>query len=182
MAFKPIRLTDSASYVSVRDPAIDWEATADKLIAADEALSSSTSLSLEQKRAKVIALEVERLTKQAAARPAVTTELPIKSGERPPLKFVIGVIPPDQMNRISDECLHKDKGTNELCWRAFCASLRGLEGWLDGDPPTVKVGDVPYVDPAWIRRNFARNLRDVANEVGSVAWLWNQMPADDLKK
>ena len=109
-------------------------------------------------------------------------KLRFHAGEQP-TKFLVGVIPSAEMNLIQDECL-SEEGTkfNELCWRSFCSSIRDIENF-GGDMkiPKHKVDGIDYVSPAWLRRTFIGDLRDVAITIGFVAWQWNSLQETDIK-
>lgn len=148
--FKPIDKKAMISYVSVLDPAIDKDAS-----------------------------DIEKAASECLKNPSAwASALKFKAGEQP-TKFVIGVIPSEQIHRIRAEYVDQVNGKvdfDSLRWAAFLACVRDIEGWQSAPP---KVGE--YVDPQWLRDNFVRSLRAVALEVGMVAWSWNMTNDDDVK-
>ena len=97
-------------------------------------------------------------------------------------EFVVGVIPPDEMSKISDECRSAD-GTyreEEARWRCFCWALRDIRGW-PVEVPKIKRDGVEYVDPKWLRTTFVRGLRKVALHIGASAWAYNQLTEEEIK-
>ena len=187
MGFRPVRLSDSTSYVSLRDPALDWETIVDEAIEADTALKDSTAVSELVKRKQVIDGIIGKTVAESFRSPSVTLKLKTKAGETA-TRFVIGVIPPDQMARINDESKPRkvdgkwDRGDEELYWRSFLASIRAIEGWPGSSKiPTKDIGGVEYLDPSWLKANFVRGLREIAVEVGRVAWHWQQVDDEEAK-
>lgn len=178
MAFRPVRLADAFNYVSIQDPAIDWDALANAKLAEVDEKTQAPGLSHDERlstaRGKVLGEWATKIQKN----PQATLDLPIKNGSTA-TKFLLGVIPPDEANRIQDECLTKGR-YEELCFRAFCAALRHIDGWHE-NPPKRRVGEVEYVDPSWIRAQFVGRLRKVAVDAGRAAWAWNHLSEDDAK-
>jgi hypothetical protein len=167
--FKPIRLDDSIAVVSVRDPAIDWDA----MVAAEKAKEGNQTKPYNDIKLALI----EDYGNAAINDPtAALAKIVVKSGQSL-TKFIVGVIPGDEMTRISDECRGHFQA---LCWRSFLHSLRGIEGSAD-KPNTVTVCGVQYVDPEWIKKTFIRGLRSWAIEIGMAAWSWNQLTGDEIK-
>ena len=99
-----------------------------------------------------------------------------KAGEKI-TQFEIGVIPPNQMSAIQDI-----PGINLRIWRAFLASLHDI---IDG--PTLettkhqrevpKAGDL--VDQEWMNRVFGGANFKVAQEIGALAYKWQQFAGED---
>lgn len=159
MAFKPITKDSVTSYVSLSDPAIDWEAMA----GGDDA-----------KRAE----NIQALADAAAKHPADAEKLMKFRDGQQPTRFILGPIDPVEMNRIQDECGSAAADNirySELRWRAFLASVRRIENF-----PGVKMNG-KGVDQDWIREEFSRGLRSVALEVGMVGWRWNQLTDDEIR-
>ena len=150
--FKPIRLSDQTTCVSLNDPAIDPDAS-----------------------------DLKAYGKAAKDNPACWRELlKMRAGQEPTV-FEIGVVPPGELTRIMDECVNtKATRYEEAAWRCFLAGVRGIRSWSD-DPPRVKRDGVEYVDPAWLAKTFARGLRAIAVEIGSFVYHWNQLTEDEIK-
>lgn len=176
MAFRPIALSSQVTYVSHLDPAVDRRAMLDETIAASDELQAVTDLELRDAKAWGRFLD-DYIPKVSNDPNHSAHALKFKQGETP-TKFVLGVIPAEEMVRIADETREKP---NEKSWRAFLAALRGIEGWPENPIPTRKVNDVEYVDPTWIKKHFVRGLRLVANDAGVIAWMWNQMTEAEVK-
>ena len=180
--FKPLRLSDSTVYVSARDPAIDWDRVADREIERDESLRA-LDVSTDERRGAALVKFAKRMHSAASKQPSVTADwlLP-KDGQRV-VKFVIGVIPPGELARIHDECrvFTSEVKSAQLAWRSFIAGLRDIKDGPWDDVPKRKVDGVEYVDPMWIGKTFVRGMRDVAEQVGSATWAWNQLTEDDAK-
>lgn len=156
----PITKDATASCVSMQDPAIDIEKSV-----REELPDGETSSAYILKRYRDPSSWRELLTMKDGATPTV---------------FIIGVIPPAELNRIEDECSNADgtRNANELGWRCFTHGLRKVEG-LELDVRTRTVGGIEYVDPQWVADVFVGHLRNVAIEVGSVIWAWNQASPED---
>lgn len=104
----------------------------------------------------------------------------IKDGQSPAV-FVIGVIPPSELNRMQDECVRGNSvKENELYWRSFLCGVREIEGW-EGETPKVKKNGEEYVDPKWLESTFVRSLRKVGIEIGMRVWSWNNISDDEIK-
>lgn len=158
MGFKPIRQTDRIVVVATSDPAID-----------DESTEGAEGLAK---------YEAERMRRPASWRDL----LKFKDGERP-TEFVIGTIEPGEMARISDECnvgTKQIKGS-QLAWQSFLASVVDIRDPGFGDIPKTQQSGSERVDPKWLRETFVRGLRNVATEIGFIAWSWNQLTEDEVK-
>ena len=154
--FKPLRCSDYTVAISVKDPAIDADATGSETLA-----------------------EFEQLRLKAPS--AFRDKIKVKSGETL-TEFLVGVIPADEMTRIQDECRpgRPDAKYEEMFWRSFIHGLRDIKGW----PDTVEkknVGGVEYVRPEWIKKTFIRGLRSVALDIGSQVWSWNNLTEEEIK-
>ena len=148
--FKPIEKTASVTCISIEDPAIDLDAS-----------------------------NMQEYAGIAIKQPGRWSEfIKTKPGEAL-TRFVVGVLPSDEANRIIDDCgLHRGElKASELAWRSFLATCRGVEGW----PDEVPKGADGYVDKAWLKATFAKGLRRVACEIGMYAWQWNQLTEDEVK-
>jgi hypothetical protein len=181
--FKPVRLTSSVEFVSIADPAIDWDQHVQDVLAASPELAGNTKLTDDDRRRLAERKFSNDFIGKALKDPgAAVAMLKFKNGETP-TRFVLGVIPPDDMTRIADECRvgKPNELTQQLQWRSFLHGVREVKGFGEGRVPTRKVGDVEYVDPVWLRDQFARGLRDVALGVGLVVWFWNQITEDEVK-
>jgi hypothetical protein len=161
---KPVSPESSVTYVSSFDCAIDWKDGGD-----------------EKKREKAIQ------TYHANTRedPGKWRDaLEFAEGAKATV-FRIGIIPPATLAEIEDECFRTDKYGNvtthrQAFFRCFLHSIRSIDGW-EGQPDTREVGGVEYVDPEWLARVFCGHLRNVALEVGRVAWHWNQLDHATVK-
>lgn len=156
MAYKPMRLSDSTVAISSGDPAIDREATgADAL---------------------------KRYADEWMKNPACFRELlKARMGEQF-VVYTIGVIHPDEMIRLIDECRlgSPEPRYNELFWRSFLAGVRDVKGW-PCEPTKRKIGDVEYVDPGWLKEQYARGHLRIALDIGAQVWHWNQLTEDEAK-
>jgi hypothetical protein len=157
------------------DPAVDRHAVIAGVVAESPELQA-----IEDADSRAIAAWAAFATKlfrEVSRNPGAARDmLKFKSGQEP-TTFVLGVIPPEQANRIEDECKGKPDEHN---WRAFLASTREVQGWPE-QTKKIRVGEVDYVDPVWLVKNFPRGLRKVALDVGFVAWHWNQLREDEAK-
>lgn len=181
--FKPLNLTAQVTYISSADPAVDWDAIVAAEIEADPEMRDDAKIPWEAKKEKAEKKFLDRFRASVVKNPSSSVELlKFKNGDGP-TKFSVGVIPPDEMARIMDEC--RVGRSNELSqqaqWRAFLAAVRGIENFTAGPIPKRKVGDIEYADPAWLREKFSRGLMGVACGVGFIALLWNQLRDDDIK-
>lgn len=156
MAFKPTRLSDQSTAVSIFDPAIDPDQS-----------------------------DLERYKNERGRNPAVWREcIKANPGERL-TEFVIGVVPPDMFSRINDDCVPHDPNRSrqqELGWRCFLHGIREIQGFESEDEAKViKVGGVDYVDPQWLKKKFSRSLLAVAIEIGHLIWRFNQIDETEIK-
>lgn len=153
--FKPIRLSDSTTAISLMDPAIDKELTGQE--------------------------NLKKYSEQYRNRPSCFRDfIKEKSGEQLTV-FEIGVIPPDIITRIIDECHgNVTKRGEEMFWRAFLASCRGISPWPE-KLPMIEVNDVSYVDPSYLKKTFIRSLQQVAIDIGIQAWFWNRLTEEETK-
>lgn len=152
MAFKPVTLDDSAVCVTPFDPAVDDDAS-DWAAYADAWMKAPGAW-----RDHIKAKDGEQIT-----------------------EFVVGVVPPAEMARITDECRSADKFREEEArWRCFCWGLRDIKGW-PVEVKKIKRGSVEYVDPKWIAETFVRGLRKVALTVGMSVWMFNQLTEEEIK-
>jgi hypothetical protein len=193
---KPLLLEDSCAFVSRTDPAIDWDKARQSVLDApdyrvklDEAIGSvSPDIAAAMRATDANDQDVARIvflrqvTIAITKHPGKSVEIyPAKDGERP-TRFILGVIPPSDLARIADETAADtaaQKG-NQLFWRAFLSGLRDVENW----PTAVEhreIDGVKYVDPAWLRRTFVRQLFATALDVGQAIWHWNKLGGDDAK-
>ena len=102
--------------------------------------------------------------------------LKMKDGAKP-TEFVIGITPPTELNLAED--MH---GIASKSWHVFIHSVRKIKNANGmGDAPTVTRNGVEYVDPEWLARTMVRGLRQCANEIGLIAFGWNNMSEDDGK-
>jgi hypothetical protein len=174
--FKPLQISDSVVAVSIQDPAIDWDRMVAEAKESDEKIRGMTDA--EAKRN--LALRAGREARSSLS--GSVSKLLFKPGSTP-TRFVIGVIPSDEMVRITDDCLvssGKEK-RNEQAWRSFLCGVRDIEGMAQKPPRGRMVNGVEYVDPDWLRQTFVRGLKDVAIEIGIYCWLWNQLTEDEVK-
>lgn len=152
--FKPIRPSDSTAAISLIDPAIDKELTGDD--------------------------NLKKYKEQRLNRPSCFRDLiKEKSGEKITV-FEIGVIQPDDMARILDECGGKNDRSEEMFWRSFLCSCRNIDPWPE-KLPKKNINGVEYVEAQYIKTNFIRGLREVAVEIGLQAWMWNRLSEEETK-
>lgn len=184
---RPLLHSDSTNYVSLDDPAIDWERSAEKF----GALPEYAEWAKEQEKLRKEKLganattprPVEYVIAQTVRRPSVTTELIFKDGEQPTV-FVIGAIPPGERARINDECQAKTRGIGDnhaLRWRTFLACLRDIKNFSKEQLPKSKVEGVEFVSAEYLRKAFPFSHYNIALEVGYVAYIWNELTNDDAK-
>lgn len=165
MAIKPIMPDSKATIVWHQDPAIDHDACD-------------------------VSEYVEKMHKDPSCWRDI---LKFKDGEQP-TEFVIGVIPPSELNAIEDACLKRssdDTHRRELCWRSFLHGLRDIEngpqmtvverGRERKEVPKVDVDGVEYVSPSWLASQFHKHLRQCALDVGAVIWQWNLIDQETIK-
>lgn len=165
--FKPLRMSDTAVVCSTEDPAIDWDQTIEAIRKEGETTDQARE-------------RVEQEIAHAAHNnpPKMFDLLRFKSGD-PPTRFTIGVISPDEMGRIQDECAAKGS-ISQMAWRAFLSSVRDISPWST-KPEMVKRGDVEYVAPDWLRAQFVRGLRSIAVEIGLYAWSFNRLTDNEVR-
>lgn len=173
--FKPLRMTDTIVVVSIADPAIDWEAAADKelveAVAKWEAEKAPDGAKPERKtKEQMMDLESGRAIRD----PLATSRLPVKAGEQV-CKFTLGVVPSDEIVRIESE----DRDFNKQRWRWFVSSLVDVTGF--GKPNKRKIGDVEYVDPEWTRKTFVRGYVEIGKEIGWYARMFNKVTEDEIR-
>lgn len=181
--FKPLTLSAHVSYVHSGDPAVDWAALVAQELDLDPELRDNAGIEAQAKENVAVKRFMQKYVPAVFKDPSQSLHLlKFKTGETP-TKYTIGVIPPDDMNRISDECKAdtKDVLSDQLRWRAFMSCLRGVENFGSEKIPTIDKGGVSYVDPTWIKQNFVRGLRAAALSVGHVAWQWNQISDVEIK-
>lgn len=155
--FKPVRLSDAIHVVSLYDPAIDWG----KMCNEGENIEAARL----------------RIVEAAHKSPASTCEgLKAKNGEQLS-RFLIGVIPPDEMIRLEDEC--RQSGARLFAWRCFLSGVRGIENWPTA-PKKQKLGDVERVDPAWLKEEFGGRLREIAIEIGFHVFNFNRLTEEEI--
>lgn len=103
--------------------------------------------------------------------------LKIKDGHTP-TEWLVGVCPTVELFAAYNEPAHLG------AWRVFLHSVRGIKassGLCDGDPPTVRVNGIEYIDPRWLVGKMTRKLASCALWVGTVAMSWNSLSEDDGK-
>ena len=159
---KPVKRGQSITVISPSDPAIDWDNSPKR---EDDDGKEKLAYALDLADGKF---------------GGWSEKLKFHAGELP-TKFLVGVLPSAEMNLIQDECLGESTKFHELCWRSFCSSIRNIENFGDGKIPKHKVDGIDYVSPAWLRRTFIGDLRDVAITIGFVAWQWNSLQEADVK-
>ncbi len=178
-----MNLTAQVTYVSSADPAVDWDRIVDAELELDQDLKNDPKTSHDEKKEICERRFMQKYHPAVMKNPAAWADLlKFKSGEQP-TKFHLGVIPPDEVARISDECRlgHPEAMREQAYWRAFLACLRGVENFGSEAPPKKRVGDVEYVDPVWTKSKFSRGLRPIALAAGMVGWAWNQLTEDEVK-
>lgn len=182
MAFKPISMADSVSFVSTYDPAIDKVRICEEIIDRHDDWKQSQMSSDQMYDLAWVEFQAEFAAKIGRDPENSLSLLKFKDGESP-TKFVIGSVPSEDFNRIVDETsesrTHRGK-LSERCWRFFLHGIRKVENW-SGQVEMRKVGDLDYVDPAWLRRTFIRDLRDVAIQVGQVVLAYNRLTEEEIK-
>lgn len=182
MVFKPVTLADSCGFISTYDPAVDRSRICDREIDKHPEWNESN---LSSQQIKELAWKVfESEFAAAAGRDPAESEkmLLFKDGETP-TRFILGAIATEDYNRIIDDTqetgTHRGKVT-ERFWRMFLHGLRDIENW-NGEVKKHAVGNLQYVDPAWLRSTFIRGLRDVAIQVGSVVLHYNRLTEEEIK-
>ena len=177
--FKPLRMTDTMVVVSVSDPAIDWEAAADKDLAEavakweSEPVPEGGSRGSKPEHKTAAAIKDAVMTK-AFRKPSVTSDLPVKAGEQV-CKFTIGVVPGDEVVRINGEA----KNLDQVGWRYAMVGIVDVQGM--GKPKKRTIGTVEYVDPEWIRETFVRSLQAVAIEIGWYVREFNRATDEEIR-
>lgn len=117
--------------------------------------------------------------------PGLWRDIPL-SGDSAPTEFIIGAVPPSELNRIEDES-RGASGVASMHFQCFKAALRDIKNGphdqVKGKPvvPKVNRAGVERVDPEWIEQIFIREARTIANDIGQIAWGWNQLGGDDAK-
>lgn len=179
---KPLSPDATVSLVWVSDPAIDDEAV---II---ESVDNGEGGTKEQRTNRVAMYGAKAIMDPGSWRDI----LKFKDGQKP-AEFVIGVIPPAELNAIEDECR---PGTDqarikELQWRCFLAALRDIrngpmaERKIDGTKrrlvPKEERNGIERVEQAWLEETFIRKLRKCALFIGGLAYRWNQLSEDDAK-
>jgi hypothetical protein len=182
MAIKPITADATVTVVWPHDPAVDADAR------------------ITVKRTRIVDGEAEEWDDETT-RVARYGELCVKDpgcwrdllhmhpGQEP-TEFVLGVIPPSRLNRIEDDARvgHADRRGRQLQWESFCAALVDMR---NGPTQEIKkdgrvVHEVPKsqgrVDRAWLDDIFGGGLRVCALNIGSIAFMWNNMQTGDAKK
>lgn len=155
MALRPVRIADSTVAVTYFDPAIELDE-----VTKEDATKYGT----------------ERLKRPSCFREF----LKFKQGAEPTV-FEIGVVPPETLVRISDECPPINGMISESCrWRTFLAGVRSIKPW-SGEVPTKKINGIDYVDSQWLATNFARGLKEAALDIGLQIWYWNKLTEDEAK-
>jgi len=182
MAFKPVSMNDRASFVSTYDPAVDRVRICDSEIDKHPEWRES---SLTQQQQREIAWQSFQTDFAVAIGkdPAESERMLIFRDGETPTKFVIGAISTEDFNRIIDETqetpTHRGRVTERM-WRMFLHGLRGIENW-PGKVEMRTQGELEYVDPAWLRRTFVKDLREVALQVGSVVLAYNRLTEEEIK-
>lgn len=163
----PLTRHASVSCISLEDPAVDLE--------------NAEKKPLKDAEGNVVAEAVPRyLTERLKAPESWRDTVPMKEGTAPTV-FVIGVVPPAELNRIEDECakLGGERRTKELMWRAFLHGIRDVEG-MGIEVIYTDVGGVKYASPQWLADVFCGPLRKVALEIGTIVYNWNEVSAADV--
>ena len=85
--------------------------------------------------------------------------------------------------RLEDECLSNGAvKIHRLQFESFISCLRGINGWHEAPPTEKRDGGVEYVRASYVREQFSKGLRRVAEDVGQIAWLWNHLTEGEAKK
>lgn len=178
MALRPVSLSSCVTYVSARDPSIDWsQIEALELEKFPELLRGDVTPDVRAQATQ--AHFATRYAEETLKNPGCWRDLlKFKSGESPTI-FTIGVIDPDEMCRLADDCKigSESARVQELKWRAFLASVRDISTF--GQEQPQKRGE--RVDAQWLKEHCGRGMRLVALDVGMVAWRWNQLTEDEAK-
>ena len=99
-----------------------------------------------------------------------------------PTEFEIGVVPSAKLIQIESECGLGTEQINEtkLRWMCFLYGIRDIRNFGQ-DVPKVTLNGVEYVDPEFLSKNFTRNLRHVASNIGAQIYFWNMLNDDESK-
>lgn len=99
-----------------------------------------------------------------------------------PTEFEIGVIPTAKLIQIESECGvgTDDLEEQKLRWMCFLYGVRNIRNFGQ-DVPKVKINGIEYVDPEFLSKNFTRNLRHVASNLGAQIYFWNMLNDDESK-
>lgn len=157
---KPLRMSDQATTISVHDDAIDFESMTEE--------------------------DAARWVEATQTNPSAWRDcVKIKDGEQP-TEFVIGVLRPDEMSQIMDDCKLMDPDPTkrryaEAAWRAFLGGLKDVRNWPEGDVPKKGANGSERVDPAWIRKTFSAGMVKVAHDIGTKIWRFNQLTEIEAK-
>lgn len=182
MAFKPVSLADCSTFVSTYDPAVDKARLCDQEIEKHPEWKES-QFSQEQLRELAWHSFQADFAAACGRDPAASERLLVFKDGETPTKFIVGALSTEDFNRIVDETqetqTHRGR-SNERMWRMFLHGLRGIENW-PSKVETRKVGDLEYVDPAWLRRTFVRELREIAIQVGAVILTYNRLTEEEIK-
>ena len=151
--FKPILPEQSVTVVSPFDPAID-ESQSDMESYGSTALSDPS---------------------------AWRDHLKFKEGATP-TEFEIGVIPSAKLIQIENECgvNTPDIQESKLRWLCFLHGVREIRNFSQ-EVPKVTINGIEYVDPEFLAKNFTRNLRHVASNLGAQIYFWNMLNDDETK-
>ncbi len=182
MAFKPVSMSDSSTFVSTYDPAVDKARICDAELDKHPEWHESQMTQQQQRELAWTAFQADFSV--AVGRDPAESErlLMFKDGETP-TKFTVGAVSSEDFNRIVDETQETETwrgGFQERMWRMFLHGVRGIENW-PGKVEMRNIGDVEYVDPAWLRRTFVRDLRQIAIQVGSVILAYNRLTEEEIK-
>jgi len=164
----PITKEATVSCISMQDPAIDADKVHKEIIRGNDGKPLSPE--------PIAVYMRDRLRDPGSWRKTV----PMKDGAKP-TEFVIGVVPPSELNRIEDECRRsgQETHTNELAWRCFLHGVRDIVG-IGLEVVYCTVGAVKYVDPQWLADVFCGRLRNVGIEIGAIVWHWNNLANEDV--
>lgn len=175
-------MADSTSFVSTYDPAVDKARVCDVVIDKHPEWRESQMSTQQMREIAWQTFELEFAAAVGRSPSDAEKLLMFKDGEQP-TRFILGAISSEDYNRIVDETqetpTHRGRFA-ERCWRFFLHGLRDIENW-PGKVDTHQVGDLTYVDPAWLRRTFVKDLRDVAIQVGQVVLSYNRLTEEEIK-
>jgi len=107
--------------------------------------------------------------------------LKVRDGQKP-TEFVIGAIPAPELNRIE----HELEGAPRYlaCFKEAVRTIEnGPADTVDGRPevPREQRDGYQVVKGSWVDRVFVRDARRIANDIGRLAWAWNQLGEPDVK-